>query len=1096
MLRRFVPRLALVCVLVSLFSVLFAQAPVGTISGTVTDASGAVVPNASINITDKSNGSIRNVTANAAGLFSAPALPPGEYDVKIEMSGFRTVVRPAQVVAGSTTTVDVSLPIGTAREVVTVEGASAQITFDSHEVAGIIARETIQDIPLNGRSSLQLASLEPGVTISAGASSQFNAQFNVNILGAGGGATAGSGVGPRITMDGGVINDEEEGGTSMNFSQEVVQEFQLAAANFDAATGIASTGSINIVTRSGGNDLHGGAYFYYRDHNTAAFPGLKRSAFNPNPFFARRNPGFLLGGPVKKDRLFFFVSYEHLNQTSVITDQNDLASLQPLNGIFPSPLVYNWLTVRFDHHLSERNSLFLRYSHDGNQNFGPYAGTGNPSAWVHNGNWSDQTIGGVTTILTTNLVNDLRGQYKYWYNHGPIAAPSDCTPPCVGIGLPGITSMVGSGTFTYGAGNDVNAPNFHQTRSYQVLDTLSWQKGSHRFRFGMDYEATGTRVSPWNVCEPACIGLYSVEQTLSQGASFPAAFLAGLPRTISTSADLMNLPISASSAALYSGVALGNGSWPGTYQHGSDGINNRFHPWFSDTWKATSSLTLNLGLGYSLETGLFSNNLVRPQYLAPILNGQSGGVPAGLGATGTQTKDFSPQFGFAWAVGKDKKTVIRGGAGLYWDTQPIWQQFREDASIGPVGDGRTTVAASAFTNIFQNEYSIAPGVGAQPLPIGAPIPLSTLTTITLGQFMQILNAQVPALSAQLFGNTPTSGPYSVSGIQVTKQGVEIYPSNFPLLHSYQSSIGVQRDLGHDMVLTVDWARRQGVHTNLGEQDLNRYLRTVDGGSPVIPRCSSTPDFDPTHQCSTGGITFWVPEGRSVYDGLLVKLQKRLSHHYQLTVSYAMQKYLTETASVNLDNYFAGYGPALARHNLNVAGVANLPWGFKLSLNSSIISASPVSPTISGIDLNGAGNTTYPLFEAVPNAGLSYNCFEAGCSKSQLAAAVNTFNSTWAGKKALNGATIPKLTLPATYDFGAPIISQDVRVTKEFSYRERYRLQIFGEFFNILNVANLTYGSFTLNAPTTFGQPTGRVGQSSTFGSGGPRAIQFGGRFSF
>jgi hypothetical protein len=180
-------------------------------------------------------------------------------------------------------------------------------------------------------------------------------------------------------MDGGVINDEVEGGTSMNFSQEVVQEFEISSVNFDASTGIAAAGSINIVTRSGSNEFHGSGYFYFRDHNMAAYPGLKRSAFNPNPFFARRNPGAWLGGPVQKDRLFFFVSYEHMNQTSVITEQNDLASLQPLNAIWPSPLAYNWITTRLDYHLSAKHSLFARYSHDGNQNFGPYTGTGDPA---------------------------------------------------------------------------------------------------------------------------------------------------------------------------------------------------------------------------------------------------------------------------------------------------------------------------------------------------------------------------------------------------------------------------------------------------------------------------------------------------------------------------------------------------------------------------------------------------------------------------------------------------------------------------------------------------------------------------------------------
>jgi hypothetical protein len=175
-----------------------------------------------------------------------------------------------------------------------------------------------------------------------------------------------------------------------------------------------------------------------------------------------------------------------------------------------------------------------------------------------------------------------------------------------------------------------------------------------------------------------------------------------------------------------------------------------------------------------------------------------------------------------------------------------------------------------------------------------------------------------------------------------------------------------RESTHLRNVHLDWARRQGVHNNLGEQDLNRFARTADGLSPIIPRCPTSPDFKVGDECSTGGVTFWVPEGRSVYDGLLVKLQKRFSSRYQFTASYALQKLVTvNSAAANLDNYFASYGPALPRHNLNVAAVVDIPWGFKVSVNSSIVSANPANPIITGIDLNGSGNTSFPLAEAVP-----------------------------------------------------------------------------------------------------------------------------------
>jgi len=1072
------------CVLLGVAGSASAQEPTGSISGTITDSSGAVVPNVNVTITNKATGAARTETANTEGVYSAPSLLPAQYEVRVEQTGFRTVVAAAQVIAGSTTTVDLSITPGAPSEVVTVEATAVPIDYDSHTVQGVIQRQTIEDLPLNGRSALQLASLEPGVTQVPGSTAQFNAMFNVSVFGAAAGATAGSGVGARLTMDGGVINDEMEGGTSMNFSQEVVQEFQLSTLNFDASTGIAASGAVNIITRSGTNEFHGSAYYFYRDHNLAASPSLAPSS----PFFQRKNPGFLVGGPIKKDKLFFFFNYEHLGQTAVLSEQEDLPSVQGLSGVWPEPYHYNLVNVRFDYHLNQKHNFFVRYSHDGNQGFGPYALTPQPANFNYNKNWSDQSLMGLTSAFTPTLVNDLRFQFHYWENNVTDALPSDCQYPCVGFGLPAIVSYIGSST--YGTGNSVNSPQFRQARSYELNDTLTWVKGKHTIRFGMDYEYMRTKVAPWDFCDPACLYVMSPEEIQGLVGKLTPFLFPTLPKTITSTADLLNLPIFNLPSSIYSGVGVGNGTFPGLYEHGQGGDNNRIQPYVADTWKLKPNLTINLGLGYDLETGLFYGNLSLPQYLAPIVNNST--IPTGLSPTHSNKLDFAPQIGFAWALGKEKRTVIRGGGGMYWDTQPIWQHFREGAAIGPPGDGRSTLSASAFTNIFPGILDLS--LGGAPLKVGGPLPVNHLTTMTLGQFIQIMNAQLPGITAELAPIPPASGAYSVSGIDLAKQGIEIYPSSFPLLRSYQTSIGVQHEFGRDMLLSVDWARKQGENVNLGELDLNHY---ASAAGPVIPRCTAAQVYVAGQECSTGSITFWVPEGRSVYDGLLVKFQKRFSHRYQFLASYAMQKLLAENANVNLFNYFAGYGPVLARHNLNVAGTANLGWGVTLSLNSSIISPTPVTPIISGVDLNGSGTTNFPLSEADPK--LSYNCFNAGCGKSDLVAAVSYFNTTWAGKKAMNGVTIPSLALPANYSLGQSIISQDMRLTKEFIYKERYKLAVLGEAFNLFNIANLSGYNFALDPVKTtqtfaFGQPNSRGNQ--VFGSGGPRAFQFGARFSF
>ena len=647
-----------------------------------------------------------------------------------------------------------------------------------------------------------------------------------------------------------------------------------------------------------------------------------------------------------------------------------------------------------------------------------------------------------------------------------------------------------AGTF---AGVSDNSPQFRQARSFEWIDGVTWQKGAHRIRMGIDYENMNTKVVPWDACVIGCLSVYSPESTNSLAKSgLVSQYLPNLPTSINSNNALLNLPVSFGTTNIYSGFPVGNGTFPGYYEHDQGGRNQRIQPYIADTWKVKPNLTINAGLGWDLETGIFYSNIPLPSYLAPILEGQTGGLPYGLGAPQPNKLDFAPQIGFAWSPGKDGKTVIRGGAGMYWDTNDIWNHFREGGAIGPVGDGRNTLSAQAFTNIFPGIVNLTSGAA---IPVGTPLSLNTLTNMTLGQFIQIYNQQYPALQNQFGTLAQTSGPIAVTGIGQSKTGIEIFPDNFPMSHSYQMSIGVQRDLGHDMVLTADYAHRVFINTNLGEEDMNRSTRVVNGAlDPVIPQCTASQLNIPNFECSNGTITFWDPEGRSVYNALLVKLNKRFSKNFQFTVSYALQKQMS-IAVVDLDNLYNGWGPVLPKQNLNVSGVINLPLGFQLSINSSIISTSPTTPIVAGVDLNGAGNLSFPITEAIPAGavpGLSYNCFNYSCGKSQLTAAVNYWNTNIAGTKDVHGTLIKPITLPSDYRFGDPTFTQDFRLTKTFSYRERYKLAIFGEVFNAFNIANLS-GYSTVLGPS-FGQPTARFQQA--FNSGGPRAIQVGARITF
>lgn len=1061
----------LMFVLVALSCAILAQTPTGTVTGTVTDESGAVVPNAKVTITNRATDFTRTMLANAEGLYSAPALLPGDYEIRCEQPGFRVLVNRATVQAGGTMTVDLQMVVGESKEVVSVEASAAQLEYERNAVDGVVTRQQIQGLPLNGRSFLNLAMLEPGVSVSTGSTSQYNTQFSVSILGGDSGRTA-------YTVDGGNINDSiESTGPGMNFSQEIVQEFQLSSVNFDLSTNITAVGAVNIVTRSGGNDFHGSGYFYFRDHNMAAYPALNRNPFNPDPFFARRNPGFWFGGPIVKNKLFFFFNYEYQNQAAAVTVQPNLASLAPLSGIFLSPYHGQTLSTRFDYRVNSKNNLFARYSHDGNRGNGPRGSAGGfPSNWLVNDNWSDQSVLGLTTTATSTLVNDFRFSYQYWHNRNLFPTQTDC-PNC--IGLDGIAPQIQVNGSNVTIGHTSNATQGRDLRKFQFDDGINWQKGSHRIRVGGQIEyAPGTGF--WGYCDPMCAVVAAPETVRGLPTSIQSLF-PNVPSQVRTYQDFLNLPF------LGAVIGIGDPSQPPPYNLDIAKVNTRYRLYAQDSWRVRPSFTLNYGLAWEMETNLFNHDIPKPQFLAPLYGSD-------LSGTNTNKGNFSPSLGFAWKPGNGSKTVIRGGAGLYYDTEFLYQRLQERSYIGPLGNGRVQFPNTGLTNLFPGIINIS--TGGTPVAVGAALPSGQLTTMSMGQFIQIYQQEIGGVAASLAPKNLND--LTVRNIDISKSATQLYPKNYPLLSSLQTNLGVQRQIGGDMVLSVDFVRRVFSHVDLGEVDANRYNRFINGvQTPVIPKCTPAQASTPGVECSNGAITFWTPAGHTTYNGLLARLDKRFSNRYQFTASYALNDNHGYGSLWNLDNYAASYGPTGSRHTLNVSGVVDLPWGFQVGLISAMATRGPVNPTVTNVDLTGSGGSTNPTLP-----GLTFNCLNSGCGPSDLQAAVNTWNGTYAGKKDARGQTISPLVLPQNYSLGRFFDSQDLRVTKKITFKERYTISAFGEMFNVLNYFNPSGFNFALDARNNnpaaqtynFGQPTQRVGQ--VFGSGGPRAMQVGARFQF
>jgi len=304
------------------------------------------------------------------------------------------------------------------------------------------------------------------------------------------------------------------------------------------------------------------------------------------------------------------------------------------------------------------------------------------------------------------------------------------------------------------------------------------------------------------------------------------------------------------------------------------------------------------------------------------------------------------------------------------------------------------------------------------------------------------------------------------------------------------NLGVQREIVRDLVISTDFVVRQFRHTGTppGFLDVNHF---TSARGPLLPICSDAQASDPSALCSLGPISLTSGIGSGRYVGLLVRAEKRLSRGWQFLASYAY-------SSISGDNFVIGfnndkplnnYGPRDrdVRHILTLSGLAQLPKRFELGFFVTYNPKPPFSAFLGGVDLNGDG--TYA--DLLP--GTKVNQFNRGLGKGDLLRLADQFNQTYAGKDDAQGGVIPPITLPSTFEFGDSFLTQDLRLSRDFVFHERWRVTVIGEAFNLFNIGNLSGRSGDLLGPG-FGQATSRVDQ--VFGSGGPRAFQVAARVSF
>ena len=648
-----------------------AQSPTGTVSGIVLDPSGGAIAGAQVLIINEATAVQYPGKANGEGYYVVPNIPPGTYRIQVSNSGFKTIIKPDIVVhVEDALAINFTLPIGAASEVVTVEGGAPIINTENASVGTVIDRNFVESLPLNGRSFNTLLQLTPGVVIAPTVGTTSSGQFSIagqrassnNFLVDG--VSANFGIAPTqgqgTAGTGSAQAFSALGGTSSLVSVEALQEFRVETSSFAPEFGRVPGGQVILNTRSGTNQFHGGIYEYFRNDVLDANNWFANQAGQPRAPERHNDFGGFLGGPIRSEKTFFFVSYEgarlRVPNTIVTSVPSEFArttapsSIAPFldaypqpddrtitpdvytgtfTGNFSNPATLNAGSVRVDHTFNSRFSIFGRYNEAPSQAV-QRRGSLNE---LDTSEVDTRTVTlGSTMMIGAQLSNSLRGNYSAQDSSFADALDSfgGAVPPSSSFLAPKLANADNTFLvfFPFDTSNYFMGPNArNRARQINFADDLAFARGTHGLKIGADYRAIYSDFRPAQ--SSLLYFIQSIQSFISTGQALEVIGQSANPTYIL-----------AQSTSLYG----------------------------QDTWKVTSRLTLTYGLRWELSPAPSSRqgsklaaweNVNNPAALAL--------APFGAPLWSTTYTNFAPRVGFAYTLTDSKDLVLRGGWGMFYD---------------------------------------------------------------------------------------------------------------------------------------------------------------------------------------------------------------------------------------------------------------------------------------------------------------------------------------------------------------------------------------------------------------------------------------------